>query len=209
MKLILISPSKKQDSEIGFLLNMFEQGLPTYHVRKKTFSTRELKNYLEAIPEKYHNRIIIHTHHELALKFNLKGVYVSRSHKKSKFRLWFWKKWLKFRKSDLEISTTLRSIEDVLDYIPRYDYIFLAPVFDSLSGNFQSAFSDYNLVPTLKNSKYKVMARGGVSSATIQKANELGFGGLAFYTSIWKANNPLHEFMKVKEKFSELSIPIE
>jgi len=209
MKLILISPSKKQDSEIGFLLNMFEQGLPTYHVRKKTFSTRDLKNYLEEIPAKYHGRIIIHTHHELALKYDLKGIYISRSHKKSKFSLWFWEKWLKLRKSNLEISTTLRNIEDVMDYIPRYNYIFLAPVFDSLSGNFQSAFSDYNLAPALKNTRYKVMARGGISTQTIQKANELGFGGMAFYTSIWKADNPLQEFIKVKEKFSELSIPIE
>lgn len=209
MKLILISPSKKQDSEIGFLLHMFENGLLTYHVRKKKYSTRELKKYLEDIPEKYHNRIVIHTHHELALKYNLKGIYISRSHKKKKLKLWFWKKWMKFRKGDLEISTTLRSIEDILDYIPRYDYVFLSPVFDSLSGNFQSAFSDYNLIPTLKNTKYKVMARGGVSSLNIQKAHELGFGGLAFYTSIWKAKSPLQEFIKVKEKFAELSIPME
>lgn len=209
MKLILISPSKKQDSEIGFLLNMFEQGLQTYHVRKKAFSTRELKNYLEDIPEKYHNRLVIHSHHELALKFKLKGIYISRSHKRNKFRLWFWKKWLKLRRGDLEISTTQRSIEDVLDYIPRYDYIFLAPVFDSLSGNFQSAFSDYNLIPALKNSRYKVMARGGVSAATLKKAHGLGFGGVAFYTSIWKSANPLQEFIKIKEKFAELSIPIE
>lgn len=209
MKLILISPSKKHDSEIGILLNMFEQGLQTYHVRKKNFSTRTLKNYLEEIPAKYHNRIVIHSHHELALKFNLKGIYISRAHKRSAIKLWFWKKWLKLRRSNLEISTTLRSIEDVMDYIPRYDYIFLAPVFDSLSGNFQSAFSDYNLKPALKNTRYRVMARGGVSVSTIQKAHDLGFGGVAFYTSIWKAPNPLQEFNQAKEKFEELSIPLE
>ncbi|TAL60753.1 MAG: hypothetical protein EPN85_06545 [Bacteroidetes bacterium] len=209
MKLILISPSKRQDSEIGFLLNMFEQGLQTYHVRKKTFSTRELKKYLEEIPEKYHNRIVIHTHHELALKFDLKGIYISRSHKRNKFKLWFWKKWLKLRKSRLEISTTLRNVENVLEYIPRYDYVFLAPVFDSLSGSFQAAFSEYNLAPALKNTKFKVIARGGVSTDTIQKAHSLGFWGGAFYTSVWKAANPLQEFIKVKEKFSELSLPIE
>lgn len=209
MKLIVISPSKRQESEIGCLLNMFEQGLPTYHVRKKTFSTRQLKEYLEQIPKKYHKRIVIHTHHELALKYDLKGIYISRSHKKKKTKLWLSKKWLKFRRPDLEISTTNRSIEDVMEFIPRYDYIFLSPVFDSLSGNFQSAFSDYNLKPALKNTKYKVIARGGVAADKIQKAHELGFGGVAFYTSIWKAENPLQEFIKVKEKFTALSLPIE
>lgn len=209
MKLIVISPSKRQDSEIGFLVNMFEQGLQTYHVRKKTFSTKDLKKYLTEIPRKYHNRIVIHTHHELALKFDLKGIYISRSHKKNKFKLWFWKKWLKFRKGDLEVSTTIRNVEDMLEFAPRFDYIFLAPVFDSLSGSFQAAFSEYNLIPALRNTKHKVIARGGVSVNTIQKAHSLGFGGGAFYTSIWSSTNPFQEFLKVKAKFEELSIPVE
>ena len=188
---------------------MFEQGLPTYHVRKKHFSTRELKRYLEEIPKKYHNRIVIHTHHELALKYDLKGIYITRSHKKRKFKLWFWKNWLKFRRGNLEICTTIRNIEGMMEFIPHYDYIFLAPVFDSLSGNFQSAFSEYNLIPALRNTKYKVIARGGTSVDNIEKAHKLGFGGIAFYTSIWKANNPLHEFIRIKEKFAELSLPME
>src|SRR4051812_19891912 len=98
MKMILISSSKKNDSEIGMLMNMFVYGLDTYHFRKKKFYTRQLKNYLEEIPVKYHNRIVIHSHHELALKYNLKGIYISSSHKKRKIRTWFWEKWLKFRR---------------------------------------------------------------------------------------------------------------
>jgi thiamine-phosphate pyrophosphorylase len=209
MKLVLISPSKKQDSEIGMLLNMFEKGLQTYHVRKKNFSTRELKRYLEEIPSKYHNRIIIHTHHELALKYDLKGIYISRSHKKRKIRLWFWEKWLKLRRGNLEISTTIRNLEDIGDTPARYNYIFLSPIFDSLSGNFQAAFSEYNLVRNLKKTKVRSIARGGISINKIQKAHELGFSGVAFYSSIWKSGNPLQEFIKVKDKFTELSLPME
>ena len=85
MKLILLSPSERKDSEIPLLINMFEQGLPTYHLRKTKFSTRELKKFIGEIPKKYHSRIVLHTHHELAMKFDLKGVYISRSHKKRKF----------------------------------------------------------------------------------------------------------------------------
>lgn len=209
MRLIVISPSKKHDSEVGMLLNMFEQGLQTYHVRKKRYSTRELKTYLEEIPEKYHPHIVIHSHHDLALRFNLKGIYISRSHKKNKWKLWFWLKWLQFRRPNLEISTTLRSVENIIDSVNRYNYIFIAPVFDSLSGNFQSAFPEYNLKPVLKSAGRKVIAKGGVSTSTLQRASDLGFGGVAFYTSIWKSANPLQEFLKVKTKFEDLSIPIE
>ena len=209
MKLILFSPSEKKDSELPFLLNMFDNGLPTYHLRKTNFSIRELKNFIAEIPEKYHKRIVLHTHHALAMKFNLKGVYISRSHKKRKYRTWFRIQWFKFRKKQLQVSCTFRSIEDIHDHDPKYNYVLLSPVFDSMSGNFQAGFAEYNLKTALQQTRYKVVARGGISADNIQKAHELGFAGIAFYSGIWKTKNPLQEFIKVKEKFSELKIPME
>lgn len=209
MKLILLSPSDKKDSELAILVSMFDQGLQTYHVRKVKYSTRQLRDFISSIPEKYHNRIVIHTHHELALKFNLKGVYISRSHKKRKYRTWLRMQWFKIKKRKLDMSLTFRSTEDLYDYNSKYNYVLLSPVFDSLSGNFQAGFSDQNLRTALKQTKYNVVARGGISVDNIQKANELGFSGAAFYSSIWKAKNPLEEFKNVKEKFKELNIPME
>ena len=118
-------------------------------------------------------------------------------------------KWFKFRKRGLKTSATFRSVDDLLDNESNYDYVLLSPVFDSLSGNFQAGFSEYNLKSALQNTKYKVIARGGISVDTIQKAYELGFAGVAFNSGIWKTKNPLQEFIKVKEKFAELNLPIE
>ncbi len=209
MKLILISPSERKDSELPYLLNMFEKGLQTYHLRKTKFSTRELRNFIAEIPEKYHNRIVIHTHHELAMKFNLKGVYVSRSHKKRKYRTWLRMQWFKLKKRKLQVSAAVRSIESLLDYNSKYDYVLLSPVFDSLSGNFQAGFTEHDLKNALKNTKYNAFARGGISIDNIQKAYELGFKGVVFYSGIWKTSNPLQEFLRVKERFAELKIPME
>ncbi len=209
MKMILISPSERKDSELPYLIGMFEKGLQTYHLRKTKFSTKELYSFIAEIPEKFHNRIVIHTHHELAMKFNLKGIYISRSHKKRKLRTAFRLFWFKIRKVTLQRSLTLRSIEALLDYDSNYEYVLLSPVFDSLSGNFQAGFTEHNLKHALKITKYFTVARGGVSVDTLEKAHELGFKGAAFYSSIWKSKNPLQEFIKVKEKFAELNIPME
>jgi len=209
MKLILISPSDKKDFELAVLLSLFENGLQTYHLRKTKFSIRELKNFIEEIPKKYHRRMVIHTHHKLAMKFNLKGVYISRSHKKRKLRTALRMRWFKLRKRQLQVSATFRSIEDILDQSPKYDYVFLSPVFDSLSGSFQAGFTQHDLKHILKSTKFKVFARGGSSVDTIEKAHELGFAGVAMHSSIWKAKNPLEEFKRVKEKFNELKIPME
>jgi thiamine monophosphate synthase len=87
--------------------------------------------------------------------------------------------------------------------------VLLSPVFDSLSGNFQAGFSEHDLRHVLKNTKHFTVARGGINVNTLQKAHELGFKGVAFYSGIWKTKNPLEEFQKVKDKFAELKIPIE
>ena len=117
--------------------------------------------------------------------------------------------WFKFRKNELQVSATFRSTENLYEKELNYDNVLLSPVFDSLSGNFQAGFSESNIRAALKSTKYKVIARGGISVDKIQKAHELGFAGVAFYTSIWKTKNPLQEFMKVKEKFAELNLPME
>lgn len=209
MELILISPSGRKDTELPYLLNMFENGLMTYHLRKTRFSTRELRNFIAEIPEKYHNRIVIHTHHELARRFNLKGVYISRSHKKRRYRTWFNLLCTRMTGKKILVSQTVRSIESMLDHHPLYDYVFLSPVFDSLSGNYQAAFTEGELRNVMKQTKYHTIARGGIHVGTIAEAHKLGFKGVAFYSGIWKKEKPLEEFKKIRDKFAELGIPME
>ena len=40
---------------------MFENGLETLHIKKPDFSKKQLNNYLELIPKKHHNKIVIHS----------------------------------------------------------------------------------------------------------------------------------------------------
>jgi thiamine-phosphate pyrophosphorylase len=209
MKLIIMSPSDRKDTELPMLIKMFEEGLPTYHLRKVNFSTRELKKFISDIPQKYHNRIVIHSHHSLVLSNNLKGICISRSHKKNKIRLWLHLLWLKFKRTNLQISSTYRSLESIIHTHRKYDYVFLTPAFDSHSGNFQAGFTEHNLKSALLTTDYRIIARGGVGIDNIGKAKELGFAGVAFYSRIWKTPNPFQEFMKVKEKFISLGIPME
>lgn len=209
MKLILISPSSKLDMEIPFIIKMFEAGLPTYHLRKVKYSTLQLNEFISNIPPKFHNRIVIHSHHKLALKYKLKGIYVSRSHKKNQLRLWLRLNWIKLRKKSLEVSSSYRSIEAIYHINHKYNYIFLSPAFDSNSGNVQASFSHSNLKNSLKGIENPIIARGGVSADNLDKANELGFAGVALYSAIWKSEEPVREFIKVIEKFKVLGLPVE
>jgi thiamine-phosphate pyrophosphorylase len=209
MKLIVVSPYKKLDAELPHLLRMFERGLQTYHLSKPEYSTKELSSFISQIPEKYHNRIIIHSHHELAIQFGLKGIHLSGIHKKKKISLWIKRKLWKLMDKKLIFTTSYKSIDNLLYNDKKYDYVLLSPVFDSLSGNFQAGFFEYNLRYALNNTKHTVVARGGVSADNIKEAHELGFKGVALYSSIWKSANPFEEFLKVQNKFIELKLVID
>lgn len=101
MKLIVITSSKSIPDEPKLLTEMFEAGLPCLHMRKPRLSTKEMQALIEAIPAVFHNRIMLHSHHELALKYKLRGIHLSRVHLSKRLRYW----WIRFRlKCILDIS---------------------------------------------------------------------------------------------------------
>ena len=120
-------------------------------------------------------------------------------------------KFLRYFNPDIEISTSYNNIGQLMEANKtyHYSYVFLSPVFDSLSSKFQSGFTENSLRAAIQKTEYKVIARGGVDTEAIEKANRIGFTGLAFYSSIWKKKEPAVEFNKVLAKYRELNIPIE
>lgn len=211
MKLIVVSNSTMMENEAKVLTQFFEMGLETLHLRKPRLSTKKTKDLLNSIPEKYHNRIVLHSHHNLARKFNVKGIHLTKIHKKKKFQtklnIWL----IRAKRPNITISTSYSTIGDILEleYHYNYSYVFLSPIFDSLTSRFQGAFTDFSLKSALAKSKLKVIARGGVDFSNIEKAKEIGFAGVALNSNLWKSPKPIDEFNKMVEKFQELNISIE
>ena len=207
MKIVVVSASgKTEEKEIEQVLKLFELGLETLHLRKPKFSTSELSDYISKIPKHFHNRIIIHTHHKLIFRFGLQGIHLTRIHKRRKFRVWFMLRRIKITKPNAEITTSFRKLASVYDEPPKYSYVFLSPIFDSLSGKYQSGFNEYSLAAALQKSKHKVIARGGMDITRIEQANKIGFYGIAFYSAIWKKEDPVAEFIKILGAFKSLGI---
>src|ERR1044071_3258162 len=89
MEIVLITSSKKDEHEPELIAKLFEAGLTTLHLRKPNFSTKQLTKYIEGIPKVFHNRIIIHQHHDLIFKFDLKGIHWTNVHLERKFKKWW------------------------------------------------------------------------------------------------------------------------
>jgi thiamine-phosphate pyrophosphorylase len=209
MKIVVISPSKSVDNEPKIVTELFEHGLETFHLRKPSMRTKEMKNYITEIPAHFHNRIIIHSHHNLARKFNLKGIHLTRQHHKKRIRTWFRLRILKLRRPNLFITTSFHKLASIYRNEQQYHHVFLGTIFDQVSEKFNAGFNETSLRAALEKTDLEVIARGGTTKDNIALCNALGFSGMAFYSGVWKKEDPLEAFRAIVAQFRELNIKTE
>lgn len=197
--IIVISSQKTVANEHEILRQLFENGLLTFHLRKPGYKKKQLKQYIDRIPVKYHNRVVIHSHHDLIVKYNLQGIHFN-SKKRKKSIAASWKKYrFRRKKPYMTFSTSFHKLVNIDSFSGKYNYVFLSPIFDSISKkDYQSGFSKYSLDNAIKYSKYDVYALGGIDETKIHEILELGFSGAALYGHIWTNENPVQAFIDFK-----------
>lgn len=205
--LIVISSPEAREQEAELVNEMFRNGLQLFHLRKPRFSTRRLASYLQQIHPAYHSKVVIHSHHELCLRFPLRGVHLNHKHKKrGSLRQWLLLKYLRFRKPRLTISTGLQSVSDLTANQSRYSYVFLSPIFESISKvGYRSTFNEITLREQLPRLPYDVIALGGVTADNIMKTYDMGFAGAAVLGHIWKSEDPLMTFKHLQERCQQFA----
>ncbi|NQY67711.1 MAG: thiamine phosphate synthase [Flavobacteriales bacterium] len=210
MDIIVVSSPTNISGEIQIINKLFNNGLETFHIRKPNFSDEKLEFFLNQIPEKHLEKVILHSHYKLAKKFKIKGIHLTRRYKSNKFKKWWRLLFLRYSNPRSSISTSFHSISSILTNTEKYHYIFLSPVFDSISKKgHMGDFTDRNLTSSLKRTKQKMYALGGVSSDNIPKAHALGFSGVALLGAIWQDDrDPIDEFIKARKLCEDLGEPV-
>ena len=121
MKLILITTPTYFVEEDKILTTLFDEGLDILHLRKPDTAPVYAERLLTLIPEKYHKRIVVHGHFYLKKEYNLKGIHLNRRNPEPPACY------------SGHISCSCHSLEEVKQYKPGCDYVFLSPIFDSIS----------------------------------------------------------------------------
>ena len=206
MKIIIISSTDDIEGEHEMLHQMFEAGLENFHIRKPKYSTPKLKEYLQKIDKKYRDRVVIHTHHELCIPFNLRGIHLTNRHRKKRFlQTWFMMKYIRFKKPDIQVTTSFHLIHSLYRYSPEFAYVFLSPIFDSISKvGYKNTFNDESLKEALSKTQYEVVAMGGVNYDALEKVKQYGFQGFALLGSIWSNSDPVAEFKRIIDKWKSI-----
>lgn len=200
MQLVVISSPAKFDSELKIIPKLFDCGLKTFHLRKPKFSFFRMNEYLSLVPKEYLSKIIIHTHHRLALKYKLKGIHITEKQKKKKIITWVKLKLLKTFYPSLVITSSFHNISDALRDKKKYEYVFLSPIFNSISkSEYKSNFTEELLKKLLVQTNHTIYALGGINGKTIPIAKSCGFTGAAVLGSIWGNENPVEAFMEIRD----------
>ena len=188
MKIVLSNPTEIEN-EFGQVNTLFERGLTHFHLRKPDFSKQEVEEYLKNIEPIYLKRVVLHSHHELIKKYNLKGIHLRSTDLQvlSKDALQTLAKDL--QKRGFTASASLHSFEEIESLPCRLDYAFLSPIFQSISKqDYPSAFSKEDLVNFFQQRKSTtpIVALGGVKEENLATLQQIGFAGIALLGSIWQ-----------------------
>lgn len=195
MELIVITSEQAYVNEALLINELFDNGLMLLHLRKPSYTLAECTQLIEWIHKKYYDRIVIHQHHSLAIKYALKGVHLTESKRKmvneSEYLDGFQQNQINY------FSTSCHQIEDIKALQFDYAAVFLSPVFDSISKvNYKGKELDVNHL------NRKVIALGGITPEKCIEAKQLGYKGVAALGWIWNSDNEVQNF---KELIKECS----
>ena len=202
--LILLSSPNRIENEAQQIHSLFANGLQTLHLRKPNWEKKDYETLLKGIAPEHKRKVVLHQYHELAAKYNVKGLHL-REEVRLKMPLLELKNLSKKLKvKNVSLSSSFHSTDRLPDYDGIFDYVFLSPVFDSISK--PNYFSSKFEMQSLKLASTKIIALGGVDRKNIPKAIKMGFDGVAVLGAVWQAENPSKTFTMLKDDYLSLTL---
>lgn len=197
MRLIVLTAPTWREDEAAVLTAMFECGLETLHVRKPGCTMRQMEQLLRELPARFYNRIVLHAHYELAEKYHLKGIHLPEGIRTEQPA--FAEEW-KLQFPEQHLSTSVHDVELLQREFKEFEYIFLSPVFDSISkSGYKTPFVPDELTRIIPTSPNAVIALGGITTENIPKVRAMGFAGCAVLGSMWEAGDPVEAFVRLRD----------
>jgi thiamine-phosphate pyrophosphorylase len=207
MNLVVFSTSDRSLSEAREVTQMFEEGLKAFHVKKSSFEKHEMEEYIKTIPSKYHKYIVLHSNHKLRKNFKLGGLHISRTHRKKRYN----SKWKMFKlrklSRNLKFTRTFSKLSTLSNNKKKYDYVFLGPIYDSISKLGHSGnFGNRSMKKYISLSKSPVYALGGVTIDKFKECKEVGFEGVGLLGYIWNNEEmtPIEAFRAAKKSIDQV-----
>ncbi|SDC85596.1 thiamine-phosphate pyrophosphorylase [Pedobacter soli] len=195
MELFVIAYPTILKDETLLVNQLFDAGLPVFHLRKPTAHEATYRKFLDGILPEYHNRVALHHFHALANDYNIKRLHHTESFRKNSTIGDF--------SQPYTYSTSIHQLAEI-DQIKSYHYSFFGPVFNSLSKPGYMGITDTGFSVT-QSKTTKLIALGGIDLNNIGRVKAMNFDGIALLGSIW--NEPAQaiiNFKKIQAKCQQI-----
>ena len=179
MKIIAITSPKVTGDDERIIKGLVKRGIDVVCFRKPDSGIEECRSLLLKLTSGERSKIVVHDYPELYEEFSLLGIHVNKNVTS-----------LPEGYSGLK-TRSCHSFEEVEMYKEDYDYLFLSPIFNSISKQgYMSSFSDAELLQASKEGVIdrKVIALGGVTFDKIPYLKSLNFGGVAMIGAIYNTD---------------------
>ena len=195
MELILLSYPEFFAGESCVLCSLMEHYSFTFHLRKPKACYSDYLAFLQSIPKAFHNRIVLHDAYDLQDEFEVKGVHFSTRKRGIANSI----------QTEGSKSTSCHSVAEARELDGDFDYVFLSPVFSSISKHGYEGNLDMHEVKAflLKERKTKIIALGGLDERTIPSLASFKFDGMAILGAVW-TNNPQENKDLIKANFLKI-----
>lgn len=172
---VITAPEKLPDEALALQIVGNIPRVCALHVRKPGCSESEIRSLLESLPPEIRGKIRLHDHFGLCAEYGLQGVHLNRRNSTPPPRI-------------RSISASCHSLQEVREYKKNCDYVFLSPIFNSISKEgYTGRFSPETLSDAARNGiiDSNVFALGGVRTKYFPILKNWGFGGAAMLGEIW------------------------
>ena len=189
MKLVLMTQPTFFVEEDKILASLFDEGLDSLHLYKPGSSPMYSERLLTLLPSEYYSKIVVHDNFYLKEEFQLKGIHLNPGNEEPP---------INYRG---HISRSCHTIDELRSNRQGMDYVFLSPVFDSISKPERKAgYSEQDLYNAARQGLIdrKVMAAGGINAQTLPLLADYGFGGAVILGDLWTRFN-IHSGLDYKE----------
>ncbi len=143
--------------------------------------SEQLAKLIKQLPEEFHERMVIHGSPELFTEFRFAG-YHGRDDEKKKLSFY----------GEQTFSASTHGWQETEEVLQKADYVFLSPLFDSISK--EGYLANPALMEFPENLKgKKIYALGGITADNWEDAMDFGYYGVAVLGSLWEKPDQVWE----------------
>ena len=197
-RFVLISAPAALPDEPRLLATLLGAGTEALHLRKPGWPAAQVERLILSLPEAFHARLVLHGHPGLVRRYRLGGLHLTAAARAAMVRR-------PMLLPGQTLSTSFHSLAEISQHRRRYDYVFLSPIFDSISkAGYASGFNLATVQAPLHRLaarpgyRPQVLALGGVSAGNIGLLAPAGFAGAAVLGIIWQSPDPMAALQRLQ-----------